>query len=146
MGNWLTSGYSLEDIFQLPVSSATPSSFTRNVIRGCSSPLASISPGRAGQSRTAVGKSVPIGPPERGRRRAGPSAFPTSSSAPRIDPQDLRANAKHECCISASLPVPATAPEFQLDKKSSRLQPLFTVNEEIWKVLFSQCQSQAHEP
>ncbi|XP_047718917.1 tubulin polyglutamylase TTLL13 isoform X2 [Prionailurus viverrinus] len=102
-----------------------------------------ISPGRAGQSRTAICESGPTGPPERGHQRAGPSSLPASSSAPRIDPQDPRATAKHECCNSTSFLVPSTAQELQLDRRSSSHRPLFVVNESIGKALFSQCQSQA---
>ncbi|XP_072806880.1 tubulin polyglutamylase TTLL13 isoform X3 [Vicugna pacos] len=104
-----------------------------------------ISPGQAGQSRTAICEFGPIGPPEKGCQRAG-SSLPASSSAPRVDPQDRRATVKHECCSSTSFLVPSAAQELQLDKSSSSHQPLFIVNEDIWKALFSQCQSQPYKP
>ncbi|XP_029808780.1 tubulin polyglutamylase TTLL13-like isoform X3 [Suricata suricatta] len=103
-----------------------------------------ISPGRAGQSRTAICETGPPGPPERGCQRAGHSSFHASCSAPRVDPQDRRATAKHECCNSTSLLVLPTAQELQRDRTSSSHPPPFIVNEGIWKALLFQCQSQAH--
>ncbi|CAK7296131.1 Tubulin polyglutamylase TTLL13 [Vulpes lagopus] len=105
-----------------------------------------ISPGQAGQSRTAICESGPIGPPERGRQSAGPSSFSLSSSDPRIHPQDLRSPTNHKCCISTSFLVPSTAQELQLDRRSSSHQPLFIVNEDVRKALFFQGESQVHKP